>query len=54
MGLVVIGNYAWYLVIFIIFIGFRRAEVRDVLRPFFFFWRGGDGANASHKNGVQF
>ena len=41
MGLVVRGNYAWSLVIFIIFIGFRRAEVRDVLRPFFFFGGGG-------------
>ena len=34
MGLVVRGNYAWSLVIFIIFIGFRRAEVRDLLKSF--------------------
>ena len=38
MGLVVRGNYAWSLIIFILFIGFRRAGVREVLKPFFWGW----------------
>ena len=34
MGLVVKGNYAWCLVMFVISIGFGGAEVRDVLKSF--------------------
>ena len=34
MELVVGGNYAWCLVIFVIFMGFGGAEVGDVLKSF--------------------
>ena len=34
MGLVVRGNYAWYLVRFVIFMGFGGAEVRVILKSF--------------------
>ena len=42
MGLVVRGKYAWYLVIFAIFMGFGGAEVGDVLKSSFG-GGGGDG-----------
>ena len=35
VGLVVRGNYAWCLVIFVIFMGFGGAEVGDVLKSSF-------------------
>ena len=47
VGPVVRGNSAWYLVMFVIFMG--GAVVGDVLKSF----RGG-GGNASHKKGVYF
>ena len=47
MGLVVRGNYAWYLVRFVIFMGFGGAEVRVILKSF-------GGGSASHKKEVQF
>ena len=43
LGLVVRGNYVWCLVIFVIFMGFGGAEVRDVLKSSL------GGGNASHK-----
>ena len=45
LGLVVRGNYVWCLVIFVIFMGFEGAEVRDVLKSSL------GGGNASHKRG---
>ena len=39
VGPVVRGNYAWYLVMFVIFMGFGGAVVGDVLKSF----RGGGG-----------
>ena len=39
VGPVVRGNSAWYLVMFVIFMGFRGAVVGDVLKSF----RGGGG-----------
>ena len=47
MGLVVKENYAWCLVMFVIFMGFGGGEVGDVLKSF-------GGCKASHKKGVQF
>ena len=54
MGLVVRGKYAWYLVIFAIFMGFGGAEVGDVLKSSFGGGGGGGGGNASHKKRIQF
>ena len=34
VGLGVRGNYTWFLVMFLIFMGFGGAEVRDVLKSF--------------------
>ena len=58
MGLVVRGNYAWCLVIFVIFMGFGGAEVGDVLKSSF--WGGvamqatRRGFNFNAEGGVGF
>ena len=47
MGLVIRGNYAWYLVIFVIFMGFGGAKrLGNAFKALF-------GGNASNKGGKR-
>ena len=51
VGPVVRGNYAWYLVMFVIFMGFGGAVVGDILKSF---RGGGGGAMQAPRRGSIF